>query len=310
LKIKILYLIKMNSNDNRILTFAEYGTILVPSKEVGMARGSGNWNPPPLWEQSTNRGPAYQNAYPLYVEQQNKEFKPKNPFNPEPLDVNNLDLAHFNTPSDLGDTLRKRVYQVGSTGLHSEPLNSWNNPEFEGAQNQYVEWALKALVQGGMTATPLVIYFFSTENVNYLQERTKQEIKKHTGTDINNQSVDELLIIMRNKILYAYSGWLPNEASQGGPNAITDRGEKPCSLENRIIRLNKSVLEETVKQVLSGINQYKQFIKDQSSLPMPLSLPVYASMSGSRELSESIGFNSGLDRTIAAQSFNQRYNIL
>lgn len=299
----------MNSGDDKILTLAQYGNILVPSDELAMARGSGNFNPPPRWQQSTDRGNSWMNAYPLYTDQKNKQH-PKNPSMPEPIDVNDLSLAHFNTPSDFGDSLRKRVYQVGSTGLHSEPPGSWNKPEFEGAQNQYVEWALKSLAQGGMMPTPLITYFFSTENVNYLQERTKQEIKKHTGKVVNNQSVDDLLVIMRNKILYAYSGWLPNETSQGGPNAITDRGEKPCSLENRLFRLNKSVLEETVKQVLSGINMYEQFIKDQSSLPMPLSLPTYTSMSGSRELSESIGFNSGLDRTIAAQSFSQRYNIL
>lgn len=299
----------MNSNDNSILTLAQYGTTLVPSKEVAMARGSGNWNPPPFYYQSQDRGNSWMNAYPIYVDQHNKQF-PKNPIAPEPIDVNNLSLAHFNTPSDMGDVLRKRIYQVGSTGMHSEPPGSWNNPEFQGAQNQYTEYALKALMQGGMTPTPLAIYFFSTDNINYLQDRTKQEVKKHTGQVVNNQSVDELISIMINKLLYAYSGWLPNESSQSGPNAITDRGEKPCSLENRLFRLNKSVLEETVKQVLSGINMYKQFIKDQSSMPMPLSLPVYTSMAGSRELSESVGFNSGLERSRAASSFSARYSII
>jgi hypothetical protein len=299
----------MNSKDNTILRLAQYGNVLIPSDDLAVIRGSGNFSPPPRWEQSTNRGNSWMNSYPLYTDQYNKNH-PGNPIMPEPIDMNDLSIAHFNTPSDMGDTLRKRVYQVGSTGLHSEPPGSWSNPEFQGAQNQYTEYALKALMQGGMMPTPLAIYFFSTDNINYLQNRTKDEIKKHTGKDINNQSVDELITIMINKLLYAYSGWLPNETSQGGPNAITNRGPKPCSLENRLFRLNKSVLEETVKQVLSGINMYKQFIKDQSSLPMPLSLPTYTSMSGSRELSESIGFNSGLDRTIAASSFNQRYNII
>lgn len=302
----------MDPYDDKILTLAQYGTVLVPSKEVAAARGSGNWNPPPVWEQSTNRGNSWMNAYPMYTDSYNKKNprNPGGPISPEPIDVNNLSIANFNTPSDAADVLRKRVYQVGSTGLHSEKPGSWENPEFQGVQNQYTEYALKALMQGGMMPTPLAIYFFSTENVNYLQERTKEEAKKHTGHEISNQSVDELITIMINKLLYAYSGWLPNESSQGGPNAITDRGPKPCSLENRLFRLNKSVLEETVKQVLSGVNMYKQYIKDQSSLPMPMSLPVYTSGSGSRTLSENIGFHSGHERTLAAQSFNQRYNII
>jgi hypothetical protein len=297
----------MNSNDNQILRLAQYGNILVPSKELAMARGSGNFNPPPIWEQSTNRGYAWEDAYPMYIKQSNNNSDSKHIFSPEPIDTDNIGLADFNTPSDMGDVLRKRAYRVGSTSLHSEPADSWNNSEFQGAQNQYVEWALKALIPGGITPTPLLVYFFSTENVNYLQDRTKQEVKKHTETNINNQSVDELLIIMRNKLIYAYSGWLPNETNS---DKLTNRGEKPCDLEMRLSRLNKSVIEETVKQVLSGINMYKQFVKDQSSMPMPLSIPVYTSMAGSRELSESIGFNSGLERTIAAQSFAERYNIL
>ena len=110
----------MNSNDDSILRLAEYGTILIPSDQLAQARGSGNFNPPPRWESSTNRGNAWMNAYPMYVDQQNKQF-PKNPTVPEPIDVNDIGLAHFNTPNDMGDVLRKRVYQVGSTGLHSEP---------------------------------------------------------------------------------------------------------------------------------------------------------------------------------------------
>jgi len=303
----------MNAYDDKILRLTEHGTILTPSDNVALMRGSGNWQIPPLWEQSTNRGYAYQDAYPMYIKQQNAQKSPKERggmFVPEPIDINELGLADFNTPSDMGDYLRKRVYQVGSTGLHAEAPGSWNNPEFQGAQNQYVEWALKALVPGGFTPTPLLVYFFSTDNVNYLQDRTKKEVKRITGNQISDQSVDELLIIMRNHLIYAYSGWLPNAPEMGGPNAITDRGEKPCDLETRLTRLNKSVIEETVKQVLSGINMYKQFVKDQSSLPMPLSQPVYTSMAGSRELSESIGYNSGMERSLAAQSFNQRYNIL
>ncbi len=283
----------MNSKDNRIITLSQYGNVLMNSKDVGIARGSGNWNPPDRFEQSTNRGNAYMNAYPM--------FSKDNKQQPEPSDSEVLNSVGYN----LSDDLRKRAYVVGSTGLHSETA-MWNRSE-PGEDNKYVEWALKSAAPGGMTATPMLVYFFSTDNVNYLQDRIRSEVKKHSGHDVNNQSVDELLIIMRANLLYAYSGWLPNENS---PNKITDRGEKKHSLEDRLTRLNKSVIEEGVKQVLSGISMYNKYILDKSSLPMPLSMPVYTSMSGSRELMPSIGFNSGLDRTIASQSFNQRFNVI
>ena len=296
----------MNSSDSSILTYAQYGNILVPSKDLALARGSGNWSPLPRWEQSTDRGNVYENEYPMY---NNGVSIKKGKNQPAPIDVDNLSST-YSTPNNLIDQMKKRVYSVGSTGMHPEETDSWKNPEYEGAQNKYIEWALKALTPGGITATPFIIYFFSTENVEYLQQRTKDEIKKHTGMTINDQSTDELLIIMRNKIIYAYSGWLPNEDSQGGPSAITNRGEKPCSLENRLIKLNKSVIEETVKQVISGINMYKQYYKDQSSMPMPMDRSLLTTMKGSRELYMSNGFNSGLEQTISQQSYSQRYNII
>lgn len=284
----------MNYNDNNIPTYAEYGNIVIPSKELSKIRGSGTWSPPPRWEQTTNRGPAMMNSFNMYQ----KDL-------PLPIDPSVSESSYVNDPEQMGDDLRKRAYVVGSTGLHAD-LTSWNTPSYKnGAQNQYVEWALKSVMPGGITPTPLLIYFFSTENVNYIQNRIRNEVKKHVGIEINDQSVDEILIIMRNHLIYAYSGWLPNNSG-----LITDRGPKECSLQERLVRLNKSVIEEAVKQVFSGINQYKQYTKDISSLPMPLSHPTYTSMSGSKELSENIGFNSGLERSIASQSYNQRFNII
>jgi hypothetical protein len=283
----------MNAYDDKMVTLSQYGNILMPSKDVAMARGSGNYNPGPRWQQSTNRGPAFSKAY------------ESSGMMPNPNKADDLMAADLEDAYKASDELRKRAYVVGNTGFHTE-TEKWTTPEFEGVDNRYEMWALRSLVPGGMTPTPLIKYLFSIENVNYIQERIKSEITKHTGHQINNQSIDEILVIMRSTLLYAYSGWLPNKDK----NAITDRGEKNVSLEDRLTRINKSIIEEAVKQVLSGINQYKQYTKDISSLPMPLSMPVYTSMSGSRTVSENIGFNSGHERTIAANSYNMRFNII
>ena len=282
---------------------AQHGAILTTPNDIAKQRGSGNWNTPPIWEQTTDRGYAWQNAYPMYLNKNKNKNKNSNII-PEPNNIKELNFAHFNTPSELGDNLRKRAFQIGSTGLHTEPEHSWERPEFEGVSDQYTEWALKSLQ---MTPNTLLVFFFNNKNIDYLQQTTINYIKSIKGKTINPQSIDELLIIMRNKYIYAMSGWLPQESN---PNIPHNRGPTPCSLIERLERLNKSVLEETVKQILSGINQYEIYIKDTSSLPMPMSHPILTTMKGSRELSENIGFNSGHERTLAANSFNQRYNIL
>jgi hypothetical protein len=223
---------------------------------------------------------------------------------PLPVDPGASNSVFLNDPEQLGDDLRKRAYVVGSTGLHADTV-PWTTGGDGGPQNRYVEWALKSLMPGGITPTPLLLYFFSTENVNYVQNRIRNEVQKHTGVQVNDQSIDEILVIMRNHMINAYSGGLPNNSGR-----ITDRGPKDCSIEDRLIRLNKSVIEEAVRQVFSGINQYKQYIKDISSLPMPLSQPVYTSMSGSRELTENLGFNSALEQNVAQASYNMRYNLI
>ncbi len=280
-----------------MLTLAQYGDVMAPNYQVAEARGSGKWNPPPRWEQSTNRGNVWENAKPGNL--------------PAPLDLHNVDYQDLTT-NTFNDIQRSERYYVGSTGIHAENPGSWKKATY--VENQYVDWALKALVPGGFAPTPFVTYFFSNDNVAYLQKRIVEEIKRITGEDIAEQSVDSLLIIMRNKIIYAYSGGLPsfntgwNEPNNQG--SLSNIGSKPCSIQERLVRVNKAVLQEAIRQVISGINMYKQYYKDQSSMPMPLSRPTYTTMKGSRELSEQVGFDSGLGKSIKSQSYNERFNII
>jgi hypothetical protein len=302
------------NQQQRIQTVGQYGNVLLDSSEIAKQRGTGNFNWPPTFMQSTYRGQAMSESYPIYVDQQNNGKTStglQKPFlmTPEAVNVKDLSLAHFNTPDSLSDDLRRRAYSeyvIGSTGLHPDAEGpGWSRPEFEGADNQYVVWAQRSMQ---LTPNTLLTYFFSKENIKYIQDRTIEEIYRIRGKDINPQSIDELLIIMRNKYLYALNGWLPQENARG--NKVFNRGDAPCSLESRLTRLNKSTLEETVKQVLSGIDQYEQYTKDISSLPMPLEHPVFTTMKGGKTLSESLGYNSGHERTLASNSFNMRYNII
>lgn len=271
---------------------AQYGNIIIPSNTNAFLRGSGGFNPPPNYEQTTDRGRNYINALNVYENsQEGKNVK-----------SDYATLPIYQTQLDNMEKQGNKHFQVGSTGIHPEQFGSWNRSEF--GSDMYQDWGRKSVQQD---PSNLNTFFFSSENIDYLQDRIVSEIKRIKKVDISKQSVDELLIIMRNYYTKALSGWLPHE---GDPNKVYSRGETPCSIEEQLSRLNKAVLEETIKQVLSGVDMYFEYYKQASSLPLPLSLPTYTSEKGSRVLSENVGFNSGHEFTKSVDSYNQRYNIL
>ena len=284
-------------------TNAAYGNLMLGANDMAFQRGSGNFNPPPLWEQTTDRGPAYSQAANLYIDR--ADDRPKLP---------SLPTAPLADYAAYLDTLNKLPYSVGNTGMHPEEPGSWNRPNVDGVSARYEEFAGRA---SHLDPNTLMSFFFSPENVDYLQQRIVQEIKRIRKVDISPQSEDELLVIMNNHYQKALSGWLPHADASG---KITDKSKRSvyprgpgqsCSLTERLERLNKSVLEETVKQVLSGVNMYMQYYKDASSLPLPLERPTYTSMKGSNVLSERVGLDDNpheFNRSVT--SFNERYNIL
>ena len=95
------------------------------------------------------------------------------------------------------------------------------------------------------------------------------------------------------------------------PYAV-ENGWKPrcCSLTRRLDRMNKAVLQEALIEIFGGIDMYRTYYKDASTLPLPLELPTLTTMKGSRVLTEDIAFESGLARTKGNTTFNERYNLL
>lgn len=159
------------------------------------------------------------------------------------------------------------------------------------------------------TPTALNSLFFSQTNVTYIQNRILNDVEQLTGIRIKPQSENTILIVMRNKYEYAKSGWLP---AQSVVHLALPRGEKSCSLRDRLNRLNQAVLQDLVQQVLSGISMYMQYYKDASSMPMPLDNPKVMTMKGSRVIPYG---NVGMYDEAAATardiaSYNMRGNII
>lgn len=282
---------------------AQYGNIMVDANDLAYVRGYGMYNPPPNYDQTTNRGPAYSQSANFYID--HPEDRPNLPQLPAaPLPDYQSQLDQWNN----------QPYQVGNTGIHPEPSGSWKSPNIDGNPTRYEEFAARA---SHLDPNSLMSFFFSPENVDFLQQRIIDEVRRIRKINISRQSDDELLIIMNNFYQKALSGWLPHTDSAG---KITDESKRlayprgdcaTCSLEERLERLNQATLEECVKQVLSASSMYLQYYSDASSLPLPLTLPTYTSMKGSRELSEPVGlYDNPHQATRAIQSFNQRNNII
>lgn len=268
----------------------QYGNSLLDANARANLRGSGQWNPPPTMVQSTPRGNGYNEAYNLYTHQGGKEPP--------------LPLAPLPTFASQTDQWNSEKFVVGTTQFHPQKPQSWTVPNVDGVGDKYQEWAQQAT---NMTPNTLMNFFFSKTNVDYLQNRVISEAKNIRGVTIARQSDDDLLIIMLRYYLSALSGWLPQEHE---PNRPHPRGEAPCSLKEKLSRLNKSTIEEAVKQVLSGIDMYREYYKQASSLPLPLSRPVLTTMKGSRVLQQNVGFDSGHAQTKAIDSYNMRDTII
>ncbi len=281
--------------ENGLSLNAQYGNTIIDANTNAYLRGTGNYNPPPNYDQTVDRGNAYVNALNMYERTNPQTSEPQN------MPIYEDQLKDWHNRSS-------KQYEVGTTGLHPENFKSWDRTIF--GESEYQNWARKSVHQD---PNSLLNFFFDKDNVEYLQNRIVSEIQRIKKVEISKQSVDELLIIMRNHYQRALSGWLPHENAKGivsNLNEVYPRGETPCSLEGQISRLNKSVLEEAVKQILSSIDMYQQYYKDASSLPLPLTHPTYTTQKGSKVLSESIGFSDGHEFTRSVSAYNERNNIL
>ena len=132
-------------------------------------------------------------------------------------------------------------------------------------------------------------FFFSKENIKYLHRRIIEEVKRIKGVDISEQSTEKVLLIMQNVYEYAMSGSLPNPSH---PNSIGKRGGVNIPLKDRLSRLNQSVIQQCVREIISSIDQYLLYYKDASTLPVPLERPINKSSKGSRSLEYNIAFKN------------------
>ncbi len=306
------------------MIYAQYGSDMIPANNLALLRGAGAYNSAPNYVQSINRGSNDSKALDVYEwtkpqqsqnQNQNQNQNQQTMQGQYKYQQGQMQGGRVSVPvpvpsfadniyqTDIDNT---EQYEVGTSNFHPEPTNSWSS-----TPGKYVQTAMASMK---ITNSALLNFFFSDENVDYLHNRLISEIWRIKNVKIDKQSTDELLVIMRNKYLYAIQGYQNHPGGsfvhQRGPVSQNGLAYTPNGLSDQISLLNKSVLEETVKSVLSGITEYARYYKDASSMPMPLSHPVISSQKGSKALQENLGFESSIDVSNAMSSYNERFNII
>ena len=123
------------------------------------------------------------------------------------------------------------------------------------------------IISRNLNCTGVSKLFFSMENINLLQSGIRNKILNDTSGEfnINRQSDDELKIVMRS-IYYQYGKNLPE------------------NVREQVLDLNTKVIIWCVPQIISNIKQSQQYIKDISTMPIPLERSVLPSNKGMRVL--------------------------
>ena len=127
--------------------------------------------------------------------------------------------------------------------------------------------------------TPLTFLFFSDKNIQNIQNILRYNVYKQMKYTIDNQSTNELMIIMRSLFLeYSAHPKLLDESMSDD--------EKRKLLEKytiEVARLNKIVVDSTLPKVISQIQQYVDYLRDSSKQPYYMDKPKNESVQGMKQ---------------------------
>ena len=126
------------------------------------------------------------------------------------------------------------------------------------------------MLRGKWESTPISTAFFSSENIAIIQHSIRKGVYEKSTNNyvIDNQSVDELKIIMR-ALYYQYARNIPTEV---------------VGIQRQVNDLNKKVIDWSVPHILSAVDHYFYYLKDISNLPKPIERPQSLSSAGTKSL--------------------------
>jgi len=193
---------------------------------------------------------------------------------------------------------------------------SWRDIKFPGSdfepqelsqQDRLKEYACRPLDRSAefnqrafkSTENSLLQLFFSEMNIKYIQDRVKEEVMKlrnqHISTDIDSMNLQNL---MQETLTLSYQGKMPQ--------FIAD--SKICNIKELLSDLNKQVINRYLTHAISTIDMHKYYIKDVTTLPVPLERPMYTSIKGSNVVSQEVGLGSVEEFNRDIREWNNRFS--
>lgn len=118
-------------------------------------------------------------------------------------------------------------------------------------------------IRGNFEPNLLNQTFFSQANFQIIQNKIRYEVYQKTGKVIDQQSSDDLFMIMRAMYLQ-YGRNLPN------------------NIVGQIEELNSYVANWCIPKIVGEVSMFEQYQKDISTLPVPMAHPVSLSSAGTK----------------------------
>lgn len=126
--------------------------------------------------------------------------------------------------------------------------------------------------------TLLTFLFFSSDNINNIQKLIRMYIFKEMKEIVDNQSNNDLMIIMRSIFLTYSEHPMPIDDSMSD----TEKNQLLKSYTIEVNRLNQIVIDTCIPLVASQLQQYLTYLHDASTPLHIMDKPVNTSVSGTK----------------------------
>jgi CRISPR/Cas system CSM-associated protein Csm4 (group 5 of RAMP superfamily) len=137
----------------------------------------------------------------------------------------------------------------------ADKVSNYRKLEEEILYNNQRDDSLKGILERNRLSN----MFLSQENTDNIQMQIRYGVYQNTGKVISNQSPQEVATVMRS--IYLQEGSVPVTSDQEAVQVISN--------------LNSGVIDYCVKHVTTQLKQNDMYIRDISTLPVPLDRPEY-----------------------------------